>query len=193
MRWQQLFDDLAGQLEHDLGRDEADLLAEEERLRVARLSLRDRLRPLVDSREEVAVVLRDGERVVLGMAAIGRDWVAGELAAGPRSSLVVPFWGIRAVLPSPAQLAASMRAEPAPEPPTALGARLGLGYLLRDLCRRRTPVEVRGAGEPVHGTIDRVGRDHLDLAEHPPGEPRRPSAVSRIRLVPFDAIDVVRF
>lgn len=192
MRWQQLFDDLAGQLEHDLGRDEADLLAEEERLRVARLSLRDRLRPLVEAREEVTVLLREGERVAIRLAAIGRDWIAGDLAVGPRPSMIVPLWGIRAVLPTAEQLAASTRAEPAPEPPTALGARLGLGYVLRDLCRRRTAVELR-CGETVHGTIDRVGRDHVDLAEHPPGEPRRPAAITRIRVVPFDAIDAVRF
>ena len=46
MRWQNLFDDLEGQLESELGAEEVDLLAEEERLRLGRLSLRDRIRAI---------------------------------------------------------------------------------------------------------------------------------------------------
>ena len=44
-----------------------------------------------------------------------------------------------------------------------------------------------------HGTIDRVGRDHLDLAEHEPGVPRRDAAVTRIRIVPLTEVLLVRF
>ena len=36
MRWDHLFDDLAGQLEHELRAEEADLQHEEERLRLGR-------------------------------------------------------------------------------------------------------------------------------------------------------------
>jgi len=43
MRWDSLFDDLESQLEQELGAEEGDLLAEEERLRLGRLTLRDRL------------------------------------------------------------------------------------------------------------------------------------------------------
>jgi hypothetical protein len=38
------------------------------------------------------------------------------------------------------------------------------------------------------GTIDRVGADYLDLAEHAPDEPRRAGSVRAKRTVPFAAI-----
>src|ERR1019366_4923637 len=44
--WDNLFDDLESQLEQELTAEEVDLQAEEERLRLARLGIRDRLRSL---------------------------------------------------------------------------------------------------------------------------------------------------
>lgn len=195
MRWQNLFDDLESQLATELDAEEVDLLAEEERLRLGRLSLRDRIRALQDAApaSPLAVTLRGGERVAVAIAAVGRDWLAGELDAGIRRSAIVPFAALATLDPVGAQLAASLRAEVAPEPPTALSARIGLAFVLRDLCRRRAAVEVHVGAEKLHGTIDRVGRDHLDLAEHAPGEPRRATAVARIRIVAFSGLDLVRF
>jgi hypothetical protein len=195
VRWQNLFDDLESQLESELGADEVDLLAEEERLRLGRLTLRDRIRALHAEAPASAlrVTLRDGARLTLRIAAIGRDWVAGELDAGAWRSAIIPLAAVSALEPVGGQLAASLRVDPAPEPPTALSARLGLAFVLRDLCRRRAEVEVQVLGDRRHGTIDRVGRDHLDLAEHAAGEPRRAAAVARIRIVAFAAVDLVRF
>jgi len=45
---------------------------------------------------------------------------------------------------------------------------------------------------PAAGTIDRGGRDHLDLAEHELGEPPRLASVRSWRVVPFSALDWVR-
>lgn len=195
MRWQNLFDDLESQLESELGAEEVDLLAEEERLRLGRLGLRDRLRAMhdADPAQPLALALRGGERVSLRIAAVGRDWIAGETDAGALRSAIVPLGAVVAADPRGDQLAASLRADPVPEPPTALSARLGLAFVLRDLCRRRAAVELHVAGESWHGTIDRVGRDHVDLAEHPPGEPRRTASVARIRIVAAAALDLVRF
>jgi hypothetical protein len=195
VRWQNLFDDLEGQLESELGAEEVDLLAEEERLRLGRLTLRDRIRAIhdADPAEPLTVAVRGGERVQLRIAAVGRDWIAGETDAGILRSTIVPLAAVVALTPAGAQLAASLRADPAPEPPTALSARLGLPFVLRDLCRRRAGVELLVAGERAHGTIDRVGRDHLDVAEHPVGEPRRTASVARIRIVALGALDLVRF
>lgn len=195
MRWQNLFDDLESQLESELGAEEVDLLAEEERLRLGRLALRDRVRAMheADPAAPLALTLRGGERLTLRLAAVGRDWVAGETDAGSLRSAIVPLAALVTVDPRGDQLAASLRADPVPEPPTALSARLGLAFVLRDLCRRRAAVDLHVAGERWHGTLDRVGRDHVDLAEHAAGEPRRTASVVRIRIVSAAAIDLVRF
>lgn len=195
MRWQNLFDDLESQLESELGADEVDLLAEEERLRLGRLTLRDRVRAIHTEAPELplALAFRGGERLTLRIGALGRDWIAGETDAGPLRSAIVSLAAVASLDPVGAQLAASLRVDPAPEPPTALSARLGLAFVLRDLCRRRAAVELQLGAQRWHGTIDRVGRDHLDLAEHAPGEPRRTGAVARIRVVAFAALDAVRF
>lgn len=195
MRWQNLFDDLESQLESELAEDEPDLRAEEERLRLGRLTLRDRVRAMHadDPATSLGVTLRGGERVALRIGALGRDWLAGETDAGVLRSVIVPLAAVASLDPIGAQLEASLRVDPAPEPPTALSARLGIAFVLRDLCRRRAAVELHVGGERSHGTIDRVGRDHLDLAEHAPGEPRRAGAVARIRIVVFAALDLVRF
>lgn len=194
MRWQNLFDDLEGQLESGFDAEEVDLLAEEERLRLGRLTLRDRIRAIHAAEEgPLGVTVRSGVRVPLSLAAIGRDWFAGEVDVGILRSAIVPLSAVLTLDPVGAQLAGSLRVDSAPEPPTALSARLGLAFVLRDLCRRRAAVEVLVAGERLHGTIDRVARDHLDLAEHAAGEPRRAPAVARIRIIAFAAIDLVRF
>ncbi|MGB7819153.1 MAG: hypothetical protein WBL35_10560, partial [Ornithinibacter sp.] len=67
--------------------------------------------------------------------------------------------------------------------------RFGLGYALRALSRDRATVAVSLLGVPaVIGTIDAVGADHLDLAEHHEGEVRRPENVRRTLALPFAAL-----
>jgi hypothetical protein len=48
------------------------------------------------------------------------------------------------------------------------------------------------AGGLATGTIDKVGADHLDLAEHPADAMRRTTALTGHRVVPFTAIGIVR-
>jgi len=198
MRWDDLFDDLESQLEQELGAEEGDLLAEEERLRLGRLTLRDRLiamsRAGDGTPDQLKLAMRDGSVVTVAVGSIGRDWLVGELVGARRGSCVVPLAAVAALLPSSEQLARSMTVEPAGESPVSLSARLGLAFVLRDLCRRRAAVDVSTASsERLHGTIDRVGRDHLDLAEHEPGVPRRAASVGRIRILPFGELHLVRF
>lgn len=198
MRWDSLFDDLEGQLEQELGAEEVDLLAEEERLRLGRLGLRERLlsitRPARGGPERIRLELRRGPIVTVAVGSIGRDWLAGELDGPRRGSCLVPFAAIASLLPTSEQLALSLVPDPPAEPAGSLSARLGLAFVLRDLCRRRVAIDVTTAsGQRLHGTIDRVGRDHLDLAEHEAGTPRRASAVDRIRILLFDELALVRF
>jgi len=198
MRWDDLFDDLESQLEQELGAEEADVGAEEERLRLGRLTVRDRLiammRPGDGVSEQLRLALRDGAAVTVAVGSIGRDWLAGELIGTRRGSCIVPLTAVAGLLPTPEQLTRSLAAEAANEPSVSLSARLGLAFVLRDLCRRRAAVDVSTAsGERLHGTVDRVGRDHLDMAEHEPGEPRRAASVGRIRVLPFSELMLVRF
>ncbi len=197
MRWDNLFDDLESQLEQELGAEDIDLLAEEERLRLGRLGLRDRLRammPLSSPEAPVRLVLIDGFLISITMAAVGRDWIAGELHGdGHRAaSCVIPLTAISGCLPTPAQTAASVDGG-AESGVGSLSGRLGLAFVLRDLCRRRAAVHVRTSRDLLHGTIDRVGRDHVDLAEHEPGVARRERAVRAIRLLPLAELVLVRF
>jgi hypothetical protein len=194
MRWDNLFDDLESQLEQEIGAEDIDLLAEEERLRLGRLGLRDRLRAMSTAGEPIRLILRDGTRVAVEVGAIGRDWIAGEICGdGHRFvSSVIPIASIAGCLPTQAQTAASVGTE-AESAVLSLSARLGLPFVLRDLCRRRAAVNVRTSRELLHGTIDRVGRDHFDLAEHEPGVARRERAVRAMRLVPVAEVVHVRF
>jgi hypothetical protein len=72
-----------------------------------------------------------------------------------------------------------------------LAARLGITFLLRDLCRRRAAVTVRTYSGDATGTIDRVGRDHFDLAEHDRDVARRASEVQQVRVIPTDQVLLV--
>jgi hypothetical protein len=198
MRWDNLFDDLESQLEQELTAEEVDLQAEEERLRLARLGLRERLRSLSTVSREDDVVLRlrlaDASTVSIAPATFGRDWLAGELVeeSGRRHQCVLPLDAVDGVVLTRDQVAASLGGTPGDESPSALSARLGLPFVLRDLCRRRQPLELRARDGRMHGTIDRVGRDHLDLAVHEPGTARRESAVSEYRIVRLAQIVLVR-
>lgn len=197
MRWDNLFDDLESQLEHEMGAEDIDLLAEEERLRLGRLGLRDRLRammPVTSATDPIRLLLVDGTRISIELGAVGRDWIAGELRDdGQRAlSCVIPIAAIAGCLPTHSQMAASVDTG-GESGVGSLSGRLGLQFVLRDLCRRRAALHVRTRRDLLHGTIDRVGRDHLDLAEHEPGVPRRVRAVQSIRMLPLADMVLIRF
>ncbi|QCR18734.1 hypothetical protein [Agrococcus sp. SGAir0287] len=191
MRFDDLFDDLESQLEAELGAHERDTLAEEERFRVGRLELVERLRAAPRSLD---LRLRSGERLRIERLAVGRDWLSGTIrdVGGDGAGCIVPMRSIAGVRLDDDAVTRSLASAPAPHgAPPPLAARLSLGFALRDLSRRRAAVEVR-CPAPLHGTIDRVARDHLDLAIHEAGTTRHPRHVVGVELVPFAAIDWVR-
>lgn len=199
MRWDNLFDDLESQLEHGLTAEEIDLQAEEERLRLARMSLRERILSLQESavaREDPAIRMQliDGVAVAVRLLSFGKDWFSADLVeeSSRNSQCIVPLGAVAGLLLSREQVRSSLATLAAPESGSGLSARLGLAFVLRDLCRRRRAVELRLVGGVVHGTIDRVGRDHFDLAVHEPGTPRRENEVSHYRVIPFGQLLLVR-
>lgn len=199
MRWDSLFDDLESQLEHELHAEELDRRAEDHRLRLGRLTLRDRLQTFSGRegrRAEVALDLVTGSTIVVLPQAFGRDWMSGDVVSpdGASGACVVPLDAITGMLLPKDALARSLDVPDRDVAAPRLTDRIGLSFVLRDLCRRRVSVqlhEARNAG-PVHrGTIDRVAGDHLDLAVHEPGAPRRERNVSHLRVVPVRAIGLI--
>lgn len=179
-RWQQLFADLAAEFDAAAAAELEGEVRERARGEAARLTLVDRLRAAVGGSVELDVV---GIGVLRGvLQAVGPDWL---LLDDPREVLV-PLAAVLSVAGLPAQSA----------DPSTVGevfARLGLCHALREIARRRSEIAlVLVDGRVRHGTLDRVGQDFAELAEHPAGEPRRARAVRGVRTVPLAAIAAVR-
>jgi hypothetical protein len=192
MRWDNLFDDLEGQLEQELSAEELDVRAEEERLRLGRLSLRDRIVAVVEARESdaaggIRIVLADGTPLGVRPQTFGRDWFSA-MVDGAAGQVIVPMAAISSVVFTREQSAVCLTATPSELSQTSLPARLTLSFVLRDLCRRRAALDLSTLTGQMHGTIDRVGRDHVDLAVHERGEARRTSAVRELRAIPLSQL-----
>ena len=182
MRWDDLFADLEGQLAAAEGAELAAEVADRTRHEAAQLSLLDRLAPAAG--HDVRLLVMGAGQVSGRLDQVGAEWLLVSEAAG-RQALVV----VAAVL-SAGGLGARSRA---PGQEGRVFARLGLGSALRAIARDRVQVVIGLLdGSAVTGTVDRVGSDFVEMAEHGPGEPRRPSEVSGMRAVPFAAIAVVR-
>lgn len=195
MRWDNLFDDLEGQLENELNAEDVELRAEEERLRLGRLALRQRLTAVTGGAPApgaLRVVLADGETITLRPTTFGRDWLAADLldAEADTPQCILPFAAIAAVILAPDQVSKSLAEQT--ESPVRLVDRIGLPFVLRDLCRRRKSLQLRTGVGTVTGTIDRVGRDHVDVAVHAAGTFRRAREVQQYRIIPLHQIRLVR-
>lgn len=131
MRWDNLFDDLESQLELELSAEEVDLRAEEERLRLSRLGLRDRLYALhivaagAEART-LRLILQGGKRVAVIPTTFGRDWFAGELIdeSDRRPSCIVPIDAIDGMLLARRQVEPSIDVNRPEESASALSGRL---------------------------------------------------------------------
>jgi hypothetical protein len=181
MRWQALFDDLEGQLEAAGAAELAAEVAERSRREAALVSLADRLRAALGTQVLVHV---PGSGPLRGhLTDCGASWLLLEADGG--AELLVPVAAVLGLV--------GVGARAAPPDDSAVGRHLDLRWALRAIARDRTAVTLGlRDGSALTGTLDRVGLDHVDVAEHPLGEPRRASAVRQVRLVPVDALVVVR-
>ena len=195
MHWDRLFEDLEGQLASEWEAERTVLDAESERLRIAKLELRTRLRLLCRTGADATVDLRNGRRLPVTLRTLGADWVAASARSTgdghpERSALLFPLHAIVSIATDHGMLLASLESSASTD--RTLRERMTLGFVLRDLARRRIPVRLSTHLDDVHGTIDRAALDHLDLALHDPDEARRAGAVRGFRMIPFASVVAVQ-
>lgn len=179
MRWDALFADLENQLVAERWETIEAEASELTRGQRAEVTLVQRFRAALGQRIRVTLAPA-GELSELTLQSAGPEWLGGYDAAG---SLLIP---------SPVVLAVEgnlQRADTA-EPKLRTGVSIAAAY--RALSRRREPVGVVGISGSLlaEGTIDVVGADHFDIAQHPRDEVRR-RARSR-KTIPFAAVQLVR-
>lgn len=182
MRWGELFDDLEAQYAAARDAELATEIGDRARREVGMVRLVDRLRPAV------------GQPLVLRVAGAGA--IEGALVSvGPDWLLIAEVAGREALVSTHALLSiGGLAAQSASAQATgAVAARLTLAFALRGVVRDRSAVTLSYTdGSTTTGTLDRVGADFVEIAEHPPGEARRRGAVRAVRTVPFTALALAR-
>jgi hypothetical protein len=182
MRWQQLFADLQAQFEAEETAVDRAESASRARAEVGAVGIADRLRGAVGN----PVTLGCGRAGLVGgtLVEVGPDWLLVE-DDGARTCLVA-LSAVRSV-------AGLGRRTAAAEPAGPVRGRLDLRRALRGLARDRSAVQVvLDDGSVLSGTLDRVGADYVELAEHPTDLPRRAEAVQGVRAVLIAGIAAVR-
>lgn len=182
MRWQQLFADLSAQFERAEDAEERAEAASRARTELGAVRLTDRLRAAVGS--SLVLRCRGAGQVAGRLTDVGADWLllederGGEVLVASAAVLAVTGLG---------RLTA---------PPEAMGVvrgRLDLRWAVRAVARDRSTVQiVLGDGARLVGTVDRVGADFCELAEHPEDQPRRAGAVRGVQAVALPAVVLVR-
>ncbi|NKE10465.1 MULTISPECIES: hypothetical protein [Kocuria] len=178
MRWDDLFADMEAQLAAQRYRDVEAEAAEMTRAETAEALLEDRCAAHRGS--HLRMSLRGGLLVEGVVDSAGAGWTV-LLDAG--HEILVPLdavdWveGLGLHRQSPEQR-----------------RRLGLPHALRALAMARVGARVHLRSGPtavLEGTVDRAGRDHLDLALHPQEEFRRRRVVRSARTIPYNALACV--
>jgi|SRR5699024_10066854 len=180
MRWNELFTDLEAQLEFGHWQGVEQDAAELTRGMWAELTLMDRLRATL--RQTARLMLQDGRLQTIKVLTVGPTWVGG---ADDGGAILIPRQAIVGV-------EASLKHAVVPSRPLFAGP--SLLAVFRALARRREAVQVIGLHGSViaEGTIDRVGKDHFDIALHARDEFRRASHVQGARVISCEAISLVR-
>lgn len=175
MRWDALFGDLEAQLEAADAAELSGEVADRTRREVSTLGLLDRARAAVG--RPVRVELSGVGDVAGELLNVGSQWLLVRDPAG--RDVLLPWSAVVAVVGFGADAAA-------PDSQGQVFRRLGLSAALRAIARDRAAVSVALVdGRVLTGTIDRVGRDFVEVSEHPLGEARRPAAVRRVHAVAY--------
>ena len=182
MRWEQLFADLEAQVvEQEAAAEQAEE-ASRARAEYGRVLLADRLRGSLG--QDLSLSCRGAGELAGRLVDVGVDWL-----------LLVDDQG-REVLVAEGAVTAVAGLVAVTAPATLDGEvarRLDLRRALRGLARDRATVScLLEDGGVLGGTVDRVGADFVELAEHPLDRPRRRGAVTAVRAVPLRAVVAVR-
>src|SRR4051794_3533106 len=181
MRWQQLFADLTAQFDEAEAAAELAESASRTRAEVGAVPLSSRLAGSAGA--VVRVRCRGAGQGARSLADVGADWVlvvderGAESVIATRAVTSVTGLGRRTVVE-----------EDGGRPRVQFDLRLVLRAVARD---RSAVVLTTDDGVVLAGTLDRVGRDFVELAEHPVGEPRRAAAVRAVHTVALAAVAVV--
>jgi hypothetical protein len=183
VRWDELFQDLEAQLEAAEQAGLAGEIADRTRRESASVTLVARLRAHVGCR--LALTVQGVEQPLhTDIVEVAAEWLlvrehGGRLSLIPTAALLgVTGLGGRSV----GQLSV----------PTVT-ARLGLAHALRGLSRDRAALSVVLVdGSRLTGTLDTVGSDFVDLAEHPLDQPRRGRDIRAVRCLPMSALALLR-
>ncbi|QYF91560.1 hypothetical protein [Arthrobacter oryzae] len=185
MRWEALFDDLETQAAASERLDFDAEVAERARLDGAAVELGDRLRGSLGV--NIRVRLTMGTVLEGTVGHVGRQAL---VLLEPRHQILVPYTAVIQYT-GLGRLAVT-------EPP-GVHHRLSLASSLRGLARDRSLLSVlvtSGQARPeepaLHGVIDRVGQDFLDLALIHAGEDRRAANVRDVATIPFQALAGIR-
>ena len=182
MRWQQLFADLQAQFDEQETAAERAEWGSRARAEIGSVTLVERLGGSLGS--SVSLRCRGAGPVVGRLVEVGPDWLLLE-DDHARPSLVA-LAAVRAV-------GGLGRRTAVADDPGPVRGRLDLRWALRALARDRAAVQVvLDDGFVLSGTLDRVGADYVEVAEHPADEPRRAEAVLGVRTVVIAAIALVR-
>ncbi len=185
MRWSRLFDDLEAQL---VRLEQAELAADvSERTRSERGQLALAHALAADCGRTLTIDALGVGKVSGVLSEVGQDWCIVESATqGPQRSRSV-------LLALPAVQSVTGLTGFVDQRESASQRRFSLRSALRALGRDRAHVRMHlSGGGTVQGTIDRIGLDHCDLADHADDTPRRSRDVQAVHTVPLWALCAVR-
>ena len=183
MDFETLFQDLENQLEYELDAEMINRLEDEERERRAILSIRDRLIALKRSASnlELRGTTRGQRTLVFTIKNVGKDWVAIEVLEPQEIkgsvicpihafvSIEIPHMVVKESLGTAIGEVSDQDLQ-AFSGKSSLAEKVNLAFVLRDISRRRKNVRLHTQSNMIHGTIDHVGSDHLDMTS---GDVRR--------------------
>ncbi|MFH5878094.1 hypothetical protein [Arthrobacter sp. NA-172] len=183
MRWDALFEDMEAQLASERLLELESEISERARVEIAGIEVSDRLRGAVGL--TIDVMLRSGRVASGALSHVGSEWLV--LNEG-RHQWFVPGAAVLTYQGLGRQVTVGRSKIP---------QRLGMASAFRMLARDRAELAVyllagTSEGPAMRGVIDRVGKDHFDLAIVMPGEVRRSGNVLSVATVPFQSLAALR-